>query len=441
MVECYFYFYEQISALLNEEQPGLEVREKVIRLFEALRNSLQVVTIEIDDRDDPQVIFETLNARGQPLLPSDLLRNYIFLRAAQKNESQEELYNTYWLAFDEPFWRAEEKQGRLNRPRADIFLQHYLSLKRREEISIGHLYAEYKYWIATARPFPTVREELAEMERHRGFFRKLVEPEQNTPLGRFAHALYVFDIRTVYPLVLAILERDLPSEVLAEILTDLESYIIRRAVCNLTTKNYNRQFLALLNRLPASDLTRTKFREVLLVQQGESSIWPRDEEFQQAWLDKPAFETLGVARIQWILRQLADHSTNNAIQTTERPSPLYVEHIMPQDWIPVWPLPSGKPGIRWFERSIEGEHKEQIEASNLRDRLKHSFGNLTLIKQPLNSAIANSDFSGKKAGLLANLTFPPDEELRNLSTWSEDEIKRRGSRLFGIARRVWPHGQ
>lgn len=83
-------------------------------MHEALRGALQVVTVELEGDDDPQVIFETLNARGEPLLPSDLLRNFIFLRAAQKNESQEELYSEFWLPFDDEFWRRLEKQGRLH---------------------------------------------------------------------------------------------------------------------------------------------------------------------------------------------------------------------------------------------------------------------------------------------------------------------------------------
>lgn len=67
------------------------------------------------------MIFETLNARGEPLLPADLLRNFIFLRAARRGEPQEALYNNYWRRFDDPFWRQEVRQGRLNRPRSDIY--------------------------------------------------------------------------------------------------------------------------------------------------------------------------------------------------------------------------------------------------------------------------------------------------------------------------------
>jgi hypothetical protein len=57
-----------------------------------------------------------LNARGEPLLPADLLRNFIFLRAARNGEPQETLYENYWKQFDDEFWRHEVRQGRLSRP-------------------------------------------------------------------------------------------------------------------------------------------------------------------------------------------------------------------------------------------------------------------------------------------------------------------------------------
>src|SRR5262249_40405144 len=112
MVECYLFFHEQLRDFLASDKFALEVYGREERTHEALRPSLHVVTIDWEGADDPQVIFETLNARGQPLLPSDLLRNSIFLRAAQGKEPVEDLYDEYWLPFDDPFWKVEERQGR-----------------------------------------------------------------------------------------------------------------------------------------------------------------------------------------------------------------------------------------------------------------------------------------------------------------------------------------
>ncbi len=133
MVEAYFFFSDQLKDFFigsNSQLPLASNQQLPGRLedsFQALKNALQVVVIDLEQDDDPQVIFETLNARGEPLLPADLLRNYIFLRAARQGENQEALYEEYWRRFDDPFWRQEVRQGRLTRPRSDLYMQHFLS--------------------------------------------------------------------------------------------------------------------------------------------------------------------------------------------------------------------------------------------------------------------------------------------------------------------------
>jgi uncharacterized protein with ParB-like and HNH nuclease domain len=232
MIECYVYFYDQLATFMKSDEYQQPLPERVKSMHDALRGALQVVTVELEGDDDPQVIFETLNARGEPLLPSDLLRNFIFLRASQQGESQEELYDEFWVPFDDEFWRGLEKQGRLLRPRSDIFLQHYLTLQRKQEILISHLYSEYKEWIKGAKPFPTVRAELENLSKNRINYRELVQPNPNTPIGRFSEFLRIFDLSTVYPLVLGMMCADTGNDELGGMLEDLESYIFRRAVCD-----------------------------------------------------------------------------------------------------------------------------------------------------------------------------------------------------------------
>jgi hypothetical protein len=164
MIEAYLYFYEQLSEFFLGDTGGEEplhadtpIAKRLDECFSALKSALQVVVIDLDRDDDPQVIFETLNARGEPLLPADLLRNFIFLRAARQKENPEKLYNEYWREFDDEFWRIEVRQGRLLRPRSDLFMQHFLASRLAEDIPIKHLCVEYKHWIDKQRPFASVR--------------------------------------------------------------------------------------------------------------------------------------------------------------------------------------------------------------------------------------------------------------------------------------------
>ena len=105
---AYNYFYNEISNYVNcADSPTVDAENKIYGLFQALRTGLVLVVIELEENDDPQVIFETLNARGQPLLPSDLIRNTIFYQASNDplhtgdDTYADQIYNNYWRHFDD----------------------------------------------------------------------------------------------------------------------------------------------------------------------------------------------------------------------------------------------------------------------------------------------------------------------------------------------------
>jgi uncharacterized protein with ParB-like and HNH nuclease domain len=439
MVECYLYFYNQLTAFMRNDEYKQPLPERVATMHEALRGALQVVTVELEGEDDAQVIFETLNARGEPLLPSDLLRNFIFLRAGQKNESQEELYAEYWLPFDDEFWRGLEKQGRLLRPRSDIFLQHFLTLQRRREVLISHLYSEYKDWIKSSNPFPTIRAELENLSKHRAYFRELVQPDQTSAIWRFSAFLRLFDLSTVYPLVLGIMGAEPDEEELAGMLEDLESYIFRRAVCELGSKNYNRFFLTVLTKLSKSQYNRENLRSALAEQKGDSVVWPDDERFKQGWLEKPVYHSMGADRVQYALREIERRLHQSRAERIEILSPLTVEHVLPDDWIEQWLLANGNRGVTWLERSDKSRSEEDVEATAKRDRAKQTFGNLTLLTQPLNSSVSNSVFQIKKAEILKNSGLALNRCFQNMEAWDEASIAARGEMLFADALARWPY--
>lgn len=439
MIECYFFYYDQLTAFMKNEDYQQPLPDRVAIMHEALRGALQVVTVELEGDDDPQVIFETLNARGEPLLPSDLLRNFIFLRAAQKHESQEDLYARFWLPFDDEFWRVPEKQGRLLRPRSDIFLQHYLTLHRRQEVLSSHLYSEYKDWIKVSNPFATVKEELENLSKYRTCFRELIQPDSNTPIGRFSAFLRIFDLSTVYPIVLGMMGAGLNDDDLSGMLEDLESFIFRRAVCDLGSKNYNRFFLSVLSKLAKSQFNRQNLRLALVEQKGDSVVWPDNARFKQAWLTKPAYNSVGSSRVQYALREIERRLHQPRAERIEILSELTVEHVLPDEWIEEWLFLNGNRGVTWLEQFDKSRRPEDVEATAARDRAKHSFGNLTLLTQPLNSSVSNSAFQIKKPEILKNSALALNRYFLDKESWDEGAIMARGDELFTYAVAKWPY--
>jgi uncharacterized protein with ParB-like and HNH nuclease domain len=206
MIEAYLFFFDKLKGFFlgeNGEKPIADehsISDRLDQCLQTLRNALMVVLIDLQKEDDPQVIFETLNARGEPLLPADLLRNYIFLRARREKLDIGITYEKYWTRFDDEFWRKEVKQGRLTRPRSDLFMQHFLASQQGQDIPIKHLYVEYRHWIEKAKPFANVEAELSSLANQRENFRRIIAPSKDDVIYELCSFLDAYDIRTVYPL-------------------------------------------------------------------------------------------------------------------------------------------------------------------------------------------------------------------------------------------------
>ena len=444
MVEAYFFFYEQFEDLFigTTAEPPLAVAMSLAQRFDkcwlALKNALQIVEIDLQQGDDAQVIFETLNARGEPLLPADLLRNFIFLRAARRGEPQEELYKLHWVRFDDPFWRVEVKQGRLLRPRSDLFLQHFLASRLTVDIPVKHLFVEYKHWIDRAVPFASVRDELACLARQGNDFCRIIAPVKDDPLYDLATFLDAFDVRTCYPLLLTMLDTGLGEAQWAVVTTMVESYLLRRAVCGLTTKNYNRVFLALTRNLRRDGVTLENLVKQLLEQSADSTEWPSDERFAEAWRPQHAYQVLNNPKIVHILKRLSDTYLTGKMEGISISGELTVEHLLPQKWSENWPLADGSAGLTIKALLTAAKGDARADATRNRNGALQTFGNLTILTQALNASVSNSQWSVKKPALLQHSLLPINQQFHAAAVWDEAAITARCEDLLARSLKVWP---
>ncbi|MBB1116686.1 DUF262 domain-containing protein [Stenotrophomonas sp. W1S232] len=417
-------------------------------LYMALSEQVQIMTLTLETEDDPQIIFETLNARGEPLLASDLVRNFVFLEAARQGKAIDELYQNYWGPFDlvpdagkgaaaNVYWRQKERQGRLTYPRIDLFFFNYTVMRSQDSILATHVFQSFKaWWQKQPRDLETELERIRKASEH---FRELVSPEGTGWLAEFARLVKSLDVGTITPIYLALRERlDADSPELRQALGDLASYLTRRAVCGLTTKAYNRVFIRILVAIcdPANE-PAAALREELLGFTSQSEVWPDDGTFRHALKTVSAYKVLRPAKTCGILRALeyaargSQQGSNHVPVQTE----LSVEHVMPQSWAN---LPD----------YVLGD--DQDDARLAREASLHNLGNLTLLTQPLNSSVSNGPFAdgvdsggvvipGKrsqlgKSALLINTWF----QQGNISVWNEEEVARRAASLASAALLVWP---
>jgi hypothetical protein len=473
MVQAYLFFYSMLSCLIRGKRfddpisPGEfgdehTVARAVIRsidkdniikmpfsdatanlapaelLRDSLQNCFQIMRLQLDAEDDPQIIFETLNARGAPLQPSDLIRNFLFLRASRNGEDVDALYQNYWRNFDEKtdtgddgkgakFWKKEERQGRLKNSRLDLLLYHYVGLRKREDLKVAHVFEEFKdWWESDARDSNKELKRLTDIAKH---FEVFIAPDQKSNLGRFCRRMNLLDTATQTPLVFHLLEHHHPDD--ADFITaisDLESFLVRRFICGMTTKGYNRIFL---NRLLAEMIDEGKadaatLRSKLLALDGDSQRWPQDAEFKVAWCRRQLYRGSNTRKVRAILEGLEFALRTSKQEFMPELDDLSVEHILPQKWRPAdYPLPD-----------------DTAEAREERSRLLHSIGNLTLVTPGFNSALSNEAFRIKRPEIASNSSLMLNayfQKLADADSWNEKSIIARSEILIPYALRTWPH--
>jgi hypothetical protein len=467
---AYLFFSEEILTFLTKDDRAVLAEAarlaRAYDLYEVIVQRMDLVMIELDENDDPQVIFEALNGRGTPLLPSDLIKNHVFerLRPLCASRDPMPLYREYWSTFDtlddeveeddqgepEKFWKVEVRQGRLYRPRIDLFLFHYLQYKRGEEVSISELFREFKDWWSKQpnEDLNAGKRSLDDIRRHAGTFRDfLVASGGSETADRLWH-LRAIDTSTIYPVLLFLFSeaqvnsKRVPSSSLTGLLIDLESFLVRRAVCGLTSKNYNNIFMKLL-----ADLRKLKIVDpravgrLLSAGQEETNYFPKDEEFRSDWISRPIYAPSMSRFINMILAAINERMRTDAQEgaaiTYEG---LWVEHVMPRKWQAKWPLPNA-----------EAEHHKDpgsgmsVTNKQWRDRLIHTMGNLTLLTAKLNDRISNGPFvdakakTDKKRECDRHTVLRVNDFMRKRESWDEAAILDRAEILWKDALAIWPY--
>lgn len=401
---------------------GSEFEQRMEALYYALRDDTQIVVIDLEQDDDAQVIFQTLNALGTPLLTADLIKNHLLHAVEMAGRNAETVYERYWKDIDYKgaYWRQEVRQGRLTRPRIDIFLQHYLALKTGSITEAGqHLYGEFKEFVARNPAIPA-EQHMEMIRRYSDIYHDFDSYPRGSREEEFFYRLEQLDTTTVLPVLLgafAELERDDELSIVA----DLESYLVRRTVCGLTTKAYNRVFADLLAKL-AGGITPEGVREFLLEQSADSSRWPSDEEFRRAWLQTPLYTRIVRKRLRMILEALEMELRTSKAEGTLLERSLTVEHVMPQSWRANWPIAAGEDPERLTDEC---------------QRLVHTIGNLTLVNGKLNPALSNGSWVQKRGELQRHTGLAMNREILQIEDWNEHEIRQRSVALFEVALRLW----
>ena len=412
IVRAHEYFQLQARHWIGGNAEIFEVRMEALET--AVTGMLQMVVIDLGPKDDPHVIFETLNARGTPLLESDLIKNFVSSKSGQDN---------IWGDLDHNWWRQDFRQGRLLRPRIDALLDYWLEARTLDDVKAGRVFSVFRK-VSADRPIEDI---VSEVNNDLSTYRCYEEGPRGHVENVFHYRASVMQMGAFTPALLTILSK--PDATRCGALRVLESFLIRRMVCRSTTKDYNRLALDLVrefNRFGPEDADRVMVR-FLSDQTADSRVWPTNNDLEHALCTLPLYRLLTRGRLRLILEGIEEQYRKTSLaEETEVPKKLTIEHVLPQSWESHWPLP--------IELDKEGARQE-------RNRLLHTIGNLTLVTGRLNSRASNAPWERKRETLEKHSVLFLNHSLLAESkgiAWDEQMILARSKRMAELVCKVWP---
>ncbi|GHQ36954.1 hypothetical protein VN1221_13190 [Helicobacter pylori] len=379
--------------------------DKLGTIFKGLEK-LTIVWIALEKgKDDPQLIFESMNSKGMELAQTDLIRNYIIMET--EVEKQEGFYNKYWRAMEEDF-KQDKKLF-------DRFVRHYLTIKTREIPNINKVYAAFKDY--QQKKGIGIEDLLKDLQKYYGYFCQIaLKKEDDKDLNKALGFLVDLEMDVIYPLLLE-LYSDYSNGVLSKddfrhSIALIESYLFRRAVCGLGTNSLNKVFPSFTKHIQKDEYFKSLKAHFCYLTNNQR--FPNNDEFKNLFITIDFYK---FKKNKYFLERLENFDTEERVYTHE----YTIEHIMPQKLEEEW------------ERDL-GENFQEIH-----DKYLHTIGNLTLTGY--NDKYSNKSFKEKR-GMEKGFKDSPlrlNRGLRDLESFGEEEIKKRANDLADLALKIWTY--
>lgn len=398
--EAYAYFSDSVQDLVDEVSVY-----SLYKLRQIIIEQLPLAMITAEEDENPYTIFETLNERGLDLHESDLIRNFVFMQL--NLDEQDEFNREYWLPFEQKFEETEEyDEEDLTR-----FYRMYL-MRNGNYVKQNGVYDSFKKRVGL-----TPHKLAEQLDYYSNLYLSIRRPEEASPgwLRDLLVRKQSLDIGTADPLILNLLDRwksgKLSDDDLRRAFRGLESFAIRRSICDRSTRGYYQIFPTSISSIDEENVVDSLFEYLF------GRGWPDDEEFRSAFTTFDLY-TREPEKCRLILKTLQqDYGHKEPVKLGE----LQIEHVIPQT------IGNDKHGEAW--KSMLGEDWEEIH-----EKWVHTPGNLTLTGY--NPELSNRKFEDKQ-DLLEDSHLDLNDHFVEVDKWTELEIRDRGEELAQRCAQLW----
>lgn len=413
---------DTLITLLDDKKPPELASQRILENFAFFTDKISAADLDVvytgiqklmivDVRlqqglDNPQMIFESMNSTGKALTQADLIRNFVLM--GLPHEQQTHLYNEFWRPMESLFGPESYNSH------FDEFMRFFLVIHTGNyRIKKDEVYAEFKIYSQKIE----VAALLKNLLEFAGYYCCLALGKEKDPeLGATFRDIRELRADVCYPLLMEIY-KDYSSDFISkqefiEIALLVESYVFRRAVCDIPT-NSMRQTFATFSRKIKKDryLESVKAAFSLLPSYRR---FPDDDEFKRQFKVRNLY---AFNRRSYWLRRFENFGRKERVLVQD----YTVEHIMPQN------------------ENLSDAWKKELgdDWKRIHDQYLHRLGNLTLTGY--NSEYSDRPFSEKRdiAGGFKQSPLKLNEGLGACEKWNEDALNARANKLSEKAIAVW----
>lgn len=259
---------------------------------------------------------------------------------------------------------------------------------------------------------------MTQLHNDANIYKKIVYPDKSMSdhdIEQRLAAIASLDATVSYPFIIrafrAYEQSKLSRADLLRCLLLIESFLVRRAVCDVPRQGLNKLFVQWCKGYAVKDTASWLAHEMA---SGETSSrrFPDDNEFAKAVRSKPLYEKKLFPRLMLVrIEESYEHRERPDLRSAT------IEHVLPQVSSPAWSAALGP------------------RASVLHAELVDTLANLTL--SAYNSEMGNKAFGEKKA-ILRQSNIVMNRWICEQETWDAATIGKRADLLVSKALELWP---
>lgn len=382
---------------------------------------LQVVSIGLSAHEDPQQIFESINATGRPLTESEKVKNWLLLGLSDAD--QQDLHDNSWMSIESALG------AKYSSTPIDEFLRDMLRWQTGQVVGIKNVYEELRRW-ALREGHAENRVDLCHLlERLSKLYGMITAQGKLHPhmgVRRQLEHLRLMGLDVHRPLTLRLLDEAESSvepgsryESLAECLSLISSWLTRLWASGRPNAGMNRAVTDLaFGRGPSADESATEYWLQRLHKLRNTRVGvPNDSAVAEGVRSRKAYGGSATATTRALLYALNDamNPSGESIKIDD----LTVEHIMPQKLTTAWKRYLG------------------ADADQVHGRYRDCLANLTLCGDGANSAAGSSSFNKKKKAY-QHSPIHLTRTLERIAVWNEETLNNRADDITSRILKLWP---